>query len=126
MNIPAIRGQDITPEVGALLARQSLVIDLRIAAADRLLSVPWDQREARLEWRGIAEACRREDRRLAHHIRRLARANGCDQPASARGPFSPKTPAAQERGRRVAAAARKAAYTSARRPAPTAAGGGVR
>lgn len=126
MNMPTIRPPDITPELGALLARQSLLIDLRIVAADRLLSLPLEQREARLEWRGIAEACRREDRRLAHHIRRLARANGCDQPASARGGFSPKTPAAQERERRVAAAARKAANTSARRPAPTVAGGGVR
>jgi hypothetical protein len=126
MNTAPVHGPDIRGCRQALLARQSLVLDLRIAAADRLLDLPANQRDARIEWRGIAEACRREDRRLARRIRSLARANGCDQPASARGGFSPKTPAAQERERRVAAAARKAANTSARRPAPTVAGGGVR
>lgn len=66
-----------------------------------------------------------ERRHMPRVQTRLARANGCDQPDSARESY-PKTPAAGEQGCRVAAAGRKAGDASTQDPPPPACAGGMR
>lgn len=74
----------------------------------------------------VRDAAARRGRRIGTLVYSLARANGCDSPACARGAHGPKTPAAGERVCHVVAVGQPAGDASARATLPRPIGGGAR